>query len=111
MSFREKASKSRSEATALFKAAPEPLRAFQNLMKVVGEEGALSSKTKELMALAIAVATRCEDCIIFHVQASIRHHATREEVLETIAVAIEMSGGPGTVYGGKALAVYDELSG
>jgi|HubBroStandDraft_5_1064220.scaffolds.fasta_scaffold4211251_1 hypothetical protein len=41
----------------------------------------------------------------------IRHHATREEVLETTAVATEMSGGPGKVYGGKAVAAYDELNG
>lgn len=108
--YREIASKSRTESTALFKAAPQVLRAFQSLMNVVSEEHTLNSKTKELMALAIAIVTRCEDCIVFHIQAAIHHRASRDEVIETIAVAIEMSGGPGTVYGGKALAAFDELS-
>ncbi len=99
MTFREIASQSRNQAAALYKAAPEPMMALHNVMKAVEKEGALSGKMKELMALAIAITIRCEGCIVFHVQKAIRHHASREEVIEAIAVAVEMSGGPGSVYG------------
>jgi AhpD family alkylhydroperoxidase len=85
------------------------MQAFQGVMKSVGKDGALPAKIKELMALAIAVNARCEGCIVFHVQNAIKHGATREEVVETITVSVEMGGGPATVYGGKALAAFDEM--
>ena len=101
------AEEARSNAQTLYKAAPDTMAAFQGLMKAASKDGALPAKTKELMAVAISIAVRCEGCIVFHVQNAIRHKATREELAETIAVAIEMGGGPATVYGGKALAVFD----
>jgi AhpD family alkylhydroperoxidase len=85
------------------------MRSFQGLMSAVGKDGALSMKTRELMALAIAISSKCKGCIVFHVQNAIRHGASREEVAETIAISIEMGGGPSTVYGAKALAAFDEL--
>jgi AhpD family alkylhydroperoxidase len=110
MDYRTAAQQSRGEAIALYQAIPETMSAFRGLMKAASKDGALSGKTKELMALAIAIATRCEACIVFHVQNAIRYHASREEVAETIGVAVEMGGGPSTVYGGKALAAFDELT-
>jgi AhpD family alkylhydroperoxidase len=110
MSYKTKAQEARTEATALYKAVPETMAAFQGLMKAASKDGVLSAKTKELMALAIGIAMRCEGCIVFHVQNAIRHGASRQEVAETIAVAVEMGGGPATVYGGKALGAFDELA-
>lgn len=66
-------------------------------------------KTKALEALAIAITIRCEGCIVQHVQGAIKLGATRDEIVETINVAIMMGGGPSTVYGGKALACADQL--
>jgi AhpD family alkylhydroperoxidase len=109
MSTTEKLKDMRNEALALFKAAPEPMQAYQGLMRAVGKDGALSAKIKELMALGIAIHARCEGCILYHVSAALKHGATREEIAETIAVAVEMGGGPATVYGGKALAAFDDL--
>lgn len=100
----------RKEALELYKAVPEVMRSFQGLMSTVTKEAALSTKTKELMALAIAISSKCEGCLVFHVQNAIKHGASRGEVAETIGVAIEMGGGPSTVYGGKALAAFDELN-
>ena len=63
------------------------------------------------MAIAIAVATRCEGCIVFHVRSAIKHGATREELADTIGVAIEMGGGgPAAVYGADALAAFDQFA-
>ena len=96
----------RANAARLFKAAPEPMKAFQSLVSVATKEGALSVRHKEL----IAIATRCEGCIVHHVDAARRHGVSREEVAETIAVAIEMGGGPATVYGAATLAAFDEFT-
>ena len=111
MSYKALAEELRSNALALHKAAPDTMTAFQGLMKAASKEAALSAKVKELMAVAIAIASRCEGCIVFHVQNAARHGASREELVEAISVAIEMGGGPATVYGGKALAVFDEAQG
>jgi AhpD family alkylhydroperoxidase len=78
-------------------------------MEEATKPGQLDAKTKELMALAIAIAMRCEGCIVYHVRAAAKHGATREQVAETIGVAVEMGGGPATVYGAEALAAFDQL--
>lgn len=98
------------QAAALGRLIPEPMKAFQSLMRAASAEGALTTKTKELMAVAISITSRCEGCVLFHVNNARRHGATREELAETIAVAIEMGGGPATVYGGKALAAFDDAA-
>jgi AhpD family alkylhydroperoxidase len=94
---------------SLFKAAPQPLRAFHSLSVLASAEGVLPSRVKELMVLSIAIVTECEGCIIHHIAAAQKHGASREEVLKTIAVAISMGGGPATVYGAAALAAFDEM--
>lgn len=98
-----------ARAAALYKAAPETMRAFHGLMQAAGKDGALDARTKELMALAIAVATRCEGCVNFHVREAIRKGATREQVAETVSVAVEMGGGPSTVYAAQAIEAFDQF--
>ncbi|MFN2350126.1 MAG: carboxymuconolactone decarboxylase family protein [Thioalkalivibrio sp.] len=90
---------------------PEVAKAFGALDKAASQEGALSSKHKELMALAIGIALRCDGCIAFHTKAAIKHGATREEVMETIGLSIYMGGGPSYVYGAQALEAFDQMSG
>ena len=97
-------------AANLFKAVPDSLRAFRGLMESAGKDGELDSKTKELMALAVGIAVHCEGCINYHTREAIRKGATRGEVAETAAVAIEMGGGPAAVYGAQALEAFDQLS-
>lgn len=111
MNAQEKSKKIKAESLALFQAAPDTMRAFQSVMASATKAGELSSLVKELMALSIAIATRCDGCIVHHTEAAIRHGATRAQVVETVAVAIEMGGGPAIVYGGSALAAFDQLSG
>jgi AhpD family alkylhydroperoxidase len=72
--------------------------------------GTLEPKIKELMALAISIVQGCEGCIAFHTRAAHKKGATRDEVLETIAVAVEMGGGPAAVYGAEALEAYDQFA-
>ncbi len=99
------------DAVGLFKGAPEVMKAYTALEKSAHGGEALDHATKELMAAAISVAIRCEDCIAYHMRAAVRHGASREAVLEAIAIAVQMGGGPGVVYGAKALAAYDQFAG
>jgi AhpD family alkylhydroperoxidase len=89
--------------------APEVAQAFSGLAQAATKAGALDPKTKELIALAIGIAGRCDGCVGFHTQAAIRHGADRDEILETIGVAIYMGGGPSYVYGAAALQAFDQL--
>ena len=62
------------------------------------DNGALSKKTKELMALSISIVTKCEPCMEWHLDQALRAGATDTEVYETIDVAVEMGGGPAVAY-------------
>lgn len=73
------------------------------------EEGALTTATKELIALAIGICSNCDGCIAFHVHDALRAGATRVEIEETIGVAIMMGGGPAAVYGADAMVALDQF--
>lgn len=98
-------------AADLFRAAPEAMRGHRAVMQAAQEPKALDSKTTELMALAIAIVQRCEGCVVYHTKQAQARGASREELCDAIAVAIEMGGGPATVYGADALAAFDAFSG
>jgi AhpD family alkylhydroperoxidase len=90
--------------------APGPMKAFSGLAREALAPGALDLKTKELMAIAIAIATRCDGCVGFHVKAALRAGATREEVVETVSLAIYMGAGPSMIYAAETLRAFDEIS-
>lgn len=86
---------------------PEVAKAFSGLARAAIAPGVLDSKTKELIALAIGIAGRCDGCLLYHTRAAVKYGATRQEIIETIGVAVYMGGGPSMVYGAEALAAYD----
>lgn len=100
----------RNQLRALNKAIPDATKGFAGLTKAVKDNGPLDFKQKEYIALGIAVATHCDPCIAFHVDALVRIGATREEVADVLAMCIQMGGGPALMTAGKALEVYDELT-
>ena len=81
---------------------PGTTAGFAHLHKEATAPGTLGTKVKELMALGIAVAIHCEDCIAYHVHDAVKAGATRSEVLETLSVAIMMGGGPASMYACEA---------
>lgn len=91
------------------KANPGVSKGFGELATAAIAPGALDSKTKELIALAIGVSARCDGCLAFHVKAAAKYGATRAEVAEALGVAIYMGGGPSAIYAAEALAAWDEL--
>lgn len=88
---------------------PGPMTGFARLHKKAVEDGALSAKVKEMMALAISIAVGCEGCIAYHTHDAIKAGATRAELLETIGVGVMMSGGPGSIYAAHALDAVDQF--
>ena len=93
----------------LSKENPGIAQGFAKMHHTGGEDKALSSKQKELIALGIGIAIRCEGCIACHVSDALKVGATQEEIVETIGVAILMGGGPSVVYGDKAYKAMKEM--
>jgi AhpD family alkylhydroperoxidase len=90
----------------LRKDAAEPLAGFSALTKAAMADGALDRKTKELIAMALGVAARCDGCLGFHAEALVKLGATRQELAETLAVAVQMGGGPSLMYAADAMTAY-----
>ncbi len=89
--------------------APEIGKAFGQFFQAMMKEGALSSKQKELIALGIGVAVRCEPCIYLHVEKSLHAGATPEEIMEAAGVAVMMGGGPVSTYAPVVAAALDHF--
>ncbi len=88
--------------------APEIYGAFRTFGQRVFADGALPSKTKQLIAVAVAHVTQCPYCIRGHTKAALRHGATREELMEAIWVAAEMRAGGAYAHAAISLTVMDE---
>jgi AhpD family alkylhydroperoxidase len=89
--------------------APDVMKAFSAIAQSASTAKALDEKTKELIALGIAVAVRCDDCIGFHVKAALGHGASRDEIVETLGMAIYMGAGPPVMYATHALDAYAQF--
>ncbi len=99
----------RSYTGKLSQAMPELMKSFYALSKASSEAGALDAKTKELIALAIAVATHCDDCIAFHAHSALKAGATSAEILETLGVTVFMGGGPALMYATHVMEAVEEF--
>jgi AhpD family alkylhydroperoxidase len=85
------------------------MSAFVEIQEQVLATGALSNHIKQLMALTIVIVLRCDDCIATYVHGALKAGATRNEILEAIAVAIVMGGAPVVTYGSEALEALNQL--
>lgn len=90
--------------------APEVMKGFSAMAQAALAPKALDTKTKELIALAIGVAIRCDDCIAFHVKAAIEQGATREELMETLGMAVYMGAGPSVMYASHAVEAWGQIA-
>ena len=89
---------------------PEVMKAFAGLAQAALAPKAVDWKTKELIALGIAVAMRCDDCIGFHVKAALEQGASRDEVMETLGMAVYMGAGPSVMYASHALDAFEQFN-
>jgi len=93
----------------LRKDQPDLMAAFGDMARAATRDGALDKKAKELIALALGVAARCDGCIGFHAQALVKLGATKAEVEEALAMAVYMGSGPSLMYSASALAAFDQF--
>ncbi len=89
---------------------PEVMKGFGALHRAAMADGALSTATKELMAMSIGIAARCDGCIALHVHDALRAGATPDQVREAIGVAVLMGGGPASVYATEALTALEQFA-
>ena len=89
---------------------PDVIGGYAAMQRAAMADGALSGKVKELIALAVAVTRECDGCIAAHARAAARQNATEAEVAEAMGVAVLLNGGPGTVWGPRALAAFKEVA-
>ena len=90
-------------------AQPAAMSAFWELHKTTTATGALDQKTKELIAIAISIVMRCDDCIAHHVSDALKAGATREQIADALAIATLMGGGVSLVYATHAIEAVDQL--
>ncbi len=99
----------RPHARELRRAIPDVYKGFAALHDAALTEGALSTKVKELIALAIATSEECDGCIAAHAHAAVEHGASPQEAAEAIGVVFLMNGGPATIYGPRAFSAFREF--
>ena len=95
----------------LRKDIPDVMAGFSAMAQAAGKDGALDKKTKELVALGIAISTRCDGCIGFHTEALVKLGCTRAEFEETLGMAVYMGGGPSLMYAGDAMTAWEQYGG
>ena len=105
MSSLERFKQIQKNCRTLGAAQPDVMKAFGELHKAGVATRALDNKTKELIALAISVVMRCDDCIIHHIHDALEAGATREEITDALGTAILMGGGPSMLYAAHAIEV------
>lgn len=89
---------------------PDVMKSVGDLGRFAMADGVLDRKTKELIALALGVAARCDACIGYHIQALVKLGVSRPELDETLGVAVYMGGGPSLMYAANAIAAFEEFS-
>ena len=92
------------------KGSPDVMSAFSKMAQAATSDGVLDKKTKELIALAIGIAVRCDGCIGFHVKTLVKLGVTKEEINEVCGMSVYMGGGPSLMYAADALRAFDEFS-
>ena len=101
--------KTRKDFVSLSKEIPDTFKGFSIMGNEAKKNALIDEKTKEFVALGIAISTRCESCIGLHVETLIKLGMTREELIEVLAMCSYMGGGPSITFSAKALEAYEQL--
>lgn len=108
-SYPDRLRRAQKNSQILASAQPEVMEGFGEIHKADVATRALDRKTKELMALAISIVVRCDDCIPWHINDSLEAGATRDEIADALGVAILMGGGPAMIYVGHATEAMNQF--
>jgi AhpD family alkylhydroperoxidase len=108
-SYKKQLNKVTRDMGAYARSGSKVMPEFMKMHHAGTQDGALSVKDKELIALGIGIYARCDGCILAHTAAALEAGATREEIIETIDTAVYMGGGPCVIYGSKAFGMLEEF--
>ena len=86
--------------------SPDTIRGYRELSEAGSKTAKLDTKTRELIALAVAVTRQCDGCITVHTDAAVKHGATREEIAEALGVAIAVNAGAALVYSARVMDAF-----
>ena len=90
--------------------SPDTIKGYQTLSAAGPKTNLLGQKTRELIALAVAVTVRCDGCIAVHAEAAARHGASREEIAEALGVTTAVNAGAALVYSTRVLDAYQQVA-
>lgn len=99
----------KSRIAGIAKMQPDLVRGYRMISDSKPENPTLDPKTRELIALAVAVTTRCDGCISVHIEAAKKHGATREEILEALGVAVGINTGTALIFSARAMDAFDNI--
>jgi AhpD family alkylhydroperoxidase len=108
-SYKEITQEIKQQLVPFRKEVKDSMAGFDAMAMAAMSPGVLSELHKELIATGIAVSTRCDGCIGFHVKSLVRLGATREQINEMLAVAVYMGGGPSLMYAAEVLRAFEEF--
>ncbi|PTR33860.1 AhpD family alkylhydroperoxidase [Luteibacter sp. OK325] len=92
------------------KLSPDTIKGYQTLSGAGAKTNHLDAKTRELIALAISVTTRCDGCITVHTAEALKQGATREEIAEALGVAVALNAGAALVYSARVMDATEAYS-
>ena len=110
MDWKQFMNEAESELATYTAELPDTMQGFAKMGGAAKKEGTLTAKTRELIALAVAIRSQCDHCIGYHTRTLAKLKAEREEVCEVLAICAYMAGGPGINYGSKALQAFDQFT-
>ncbi len=110
-SYREITARTSASLAKLRADIPDTTRGFSALAQAATRDGALDKKTKELIAMALSVASRCDPCVGFHAETLVKLGTTRAQFEEMLGMCVYMGGGPSLMYAAKALEAFEEFGG
>jgi AhpD family alkylhydroperoxidase len=93
------------------RSSPGTVRGYRELSEAGSKRDLLGAKTRELIALAVAVTRQCDGCIVVHTDAAIKHGATRDEIAEALGVAIAVNAGAALIFSTRVLDAYAAKTG
>jgi AhpD family alkylhydroperoxidase len=88
------------------RASPGTVRGYRELGDAGGKKDLLGARTRELIALAVAVTRQCDGCIVIHTDAALKHGATRDEIAEALGVAVAVNAGAALVYSARVMDAF-----
>jgi len=91
--------------------SPDTVKGYSTLSAAGAKTNHLDSKTRELIALAVAITLRCDGCITVHTDAAIKQGASREEIAEALGVAVSVNAGAALVYSARVIDAYEVNTG